>query len=413
MRARSRRWACMTGAFALVAAGSARSDEDRGDAHAGLRVYAQPAAGDALVVITPSAGASAAATKWLRFDADWSADVVTGATPRTYGSPDVVTAATPFFELRNTVGAGASVKAGPATISAGYSYGIEHDYRSHLIRAGLSLDLAQHNTIIDAHYSHAFDSVCDLAQAGVPVTLRQPLPTSRGCFAGTPGLTAEPLDLDALEVSLTQTLTPKLLGVLVGTYQHASGFQSNPYRRVRLDGGMVQAQESHPRLRDRGAITARVRYAFAKLKASLAADLRLYRDTWDVQSLTAEVAWEQPFTKRSNWRYVARARGYVQSGAIFYRDAGNPDSYERAGPVGQYFTADQELAPLADLLLGADFVYAATGRPRVWRMFSDGELRLVVDYIKAFALTPEPPNAARIRSWATGLVGGVSLSGRF
>src|SRR5262249_41683853 len=148
-------------------------------------------------------------------------------------------------------------------------------------------------------------------------------------------------------VALTQTLTRKLVGSLTGSYQHLSGFQSNPYRRVRLLGGLFQAQESHPHKRDRGAITARVRYAIASLAATVGGDLRLYRDTWGVQSITGEVTWDAPFHKQAPaWRYLVRTRGYVQSGAVFYRDVGYTDSYERAGPVGSFFTADQELAPL-------------------------------------------------------------------
>src|SRR5206468_962804 len=110
--------------------------------------------------------------------------------------------------------------------------------------------------------SHAFDSVCDLDQPGVALTLRQPLDTSRGCFVGVAGLTEESLGIDTLEATLTQTLSKKIIGAISGTYQHLDGFQSNPYRRVRLFGGLEQPQESHPRLRDRGAVTARLRRAF-------------------------------------------------------------------------------------------------------------------------------------------------------
>ena len=112
---------------------------------------------------------------------------------------------------------------------------------------------------------------------------------------------------------------------------------------------------------------------------------------------------------------MARARGYVQSGAVFYRDAGNADSYERAGPVGSFFTADQELAPLADLLarrplrarqpLRADAAALAHVHRR--RMGARPE------YLKIFALSPEPPNAARIRGFASALVASVGATGRF
>jgi hypothetical protein len=141
----------------------------------------------------------------------------------------------------------------------------------------------------------------------------------------------------------------------------------------------------------------------------------LYRDTWGVQSLTGEVDWQQPFSSRSKWRWGARTRAYGQSRAVFYRDAGEANSYEREGPAGQYFTADQELAPLADLVVGARVVYAAT-RPekrRIWHMFTDSETTLRLDYVKTFALSPDPPNAARINNWATALVLAASVIGRF
>jgi hypothetical protein len=404
--------------FALVAvifAGAAAAQE-RGEARAELRVFGQPASSDWLLVITPSVSGKVTARPWLTFDLDWESDIVTGATPRTYGSPDVVSAATAFSEVRNVIGAGAAATVGPATLRAGYSYGSESDYHSQLVRAGVTLDLAQHNSILTADYSHGFDSICDLAQPGIALTLRQPLDRSKGCFTGIAALTQERLDIDNLEVGLTQTLTPRLLGGISGTWQHADGFQSNPYRRVRLDGGLMQAQESHPRLRDRGAATARLRYAIAPLAATLGGDLRLYRDTWGVQAITGELSWEQPLTLHAPaWRYVARARGYLQSGATFYRDAGWADSYERAGPVGRYFTADQELAPIADLLLGARFVHDSRFAPqeRRWRMFTEVEWSLGADYLKIFALSPEPPNAARTRGFASALVLALSATGRF
>ncbi len=402
-------------AVTLLAASSALA-QDRGEAHAGLEIYAQPASGDWLVVITPTVNANVSATKWLRFDVSWLADVVTGATPRTYGPPDVVTAATRFTETRNVIGGGAQATFGPFTLSAGYSFGTENDYRSHLVRLGGKLDLFNHNTILNANYSHSFDSICDLAQPGVPLLLRQPLDTSRGCFAGIPSLATESLDIDTSELSLVQTISKKWIGSIIGSYQRLSGFQSNPYRRVRLSNGLFQAQESHPRLRNRGALTLRLRYAIEKWRASVGGDVRLYRDDWGVQSLTGEASWQQPFHRdRPAWRWAVRARGYVQSQAVFYRDAGHADSYDRAGPVGNFFTADQALAPIADLLLGARFTWTGT-RPadrRYWRMFTDVEATFFFDYVKIFALSPDPPNAARTSGFASALIGAASVNGKF
>jgi len=401
-------------ATVAVAAAGARADEERGEAHGSVRVFAQPVSPDWLLVITPAVTGKVRALKWLAFDVDWTADIVTGATPRTYGSPDVVSSATQFSEFRNVIGAGAAATVGPATITAGYDYGTENDYRSHLLRFGVSGDFFHHNTTVALTYAHSFDSICDLLQPGVPLTLRQPLDSASGCFSGNASLTEESLGIDTVEATLTQTLTRTLVGSLGGSYQHLSGFQSNPYRRVRLDYGLFQAQESHPRVRDRGAVTARIRWAVASLAATLGADLRLYLDSWAVGSLTGELSWDMPFDRAAPaWRYVVRARGYAQTGATFYRDVGYADSYEKAGPAGQYFTADQELAPLADLLLGARFVHDSSYDKRKWKMFTAVEWAFSFDYVKMFALTPEPPNAPRLRGWASALVAGVSATGKF
>jgi hypothetical protein len=387
----------------------------RGEVEAGVRLFVQPAPSDALVVLTPLVAGVVNAKPWLRFDVSWIADVVTGATPRAYGRPDVVTAATPFNEVRNVLGAGAAVVAGPATIGAGYSFGIENDYRSHLVRAGVRLDLLRHDTVIAANYAYSFNQICNLDEGNLPVTLRQPLDSARGCFAGVPGLTEERLDTHGLEVSLVQTLTPKLVLALIGGYQHLSGFQSNPYRRVILFEGLFQPQESHPLVRDRGSLTGRLRIAIARVRATLGLELRLYRDTWGIESLTAEANWEQPLRRQSRWSFAARARGYLQSRAAFYRDAGEPDSYERAGPVGNFFTADQELAPLADLLLGGRFIYTAS-RPadrRYLHAFTGLQTTLLFEYLRIFALSPDPPNVDRTRGFASALVFAASLTGQF
>jgi hypothetical protein len=401
-------------AVAPLLVASVASAAPTGEGTAGVALYTQPAPGAALVVISPSVSADVAPTKWLTLDLHWLADVVTGATPRTYGPADVVSAATSFYETRNVIGAGAEFTVGPAAIDVGYTYGIESDYRSHLLRAGLKLDLFHHNTVLALDYSHSFDTICDLAQAGVPLLSRRPLDSSRACFTDNAQLTTESLGIDTLEASWVQTLSRKWIASLVGSYQHLSGFQSNPYRSVRLSSGQFLAQESHPMVRDRGSITARVRYAIERTRGSLGFDLRLYRDTWAVQALTAEASYEQPLRRAGNWRFGVHARGYVQSGAFFFRDASAADSYDRAGPVGQFWTADQALAPLADVTAGGRFMWTSPARERrYWRAFRELHATLSLDYTKIIALTPDPPNALRAHYWIGSLLAGVTATGKF
>jgi hypothetical protein len=399
--------------LALAARAAAAEEGGLGDVEAVVRVFTEPAPSQAVTVVTPLVAGRADVTRWLSLGVDWNADIVTGATPRTYGAPDAVTGATRFSELRNALGVRAAARTGPLTGEAAYHYSFENDYRSHLLVAGAQLDLAHHATVVAAEYARNFDSVCDLANGALAATLRQPLSTSAGCFSGHAGLTEEPLAIDSAELSLTQALTPRLVTALVGGYQHLDGFQSNPYRRVRLDGGAIEAQESHPRLRDRGSLGVRARIA-ATQHAALGLDLRLYRDSWAIESLTAEATWEQLFLDE-RLRLRVRARGYVQSSASFYRDAGAADSYERAGPVGDLFTGDRELAPFADLLVGARLGWRVHSRPgrRLARLFTDTEVTLRIDLMKWFTLSPEPPNAARMRGVVDAVVAGLSATGRF
>ena len=397
----------------LLAALPARAQVPGGQVEASLHLFGEPAASQSLLVVTPAVRGRADVKKWLSFDVDWSADIVSGATPRTYGSPDAVSGATHFSEVRNQLAARASLVKGPVTARAGYRFGIENDYRSHALTLGAELDLFQHQTTLTADYAHAFDSVCDLDNHGLPSTLRQPLTTSNGCFAGTRGLTDEAVGIDDLSLGLTQVLGRRLIGSLSGSWQHLDGFQSNPYRQVRLDGGTVFAQESHPRLRDRGALAARLRWAVPRIDHAVGGvDLRLYDDTWGVRSIAADLSWDQEhLSGRLRWR--AHLRYYQQSGAVFYRDAGRADSYERAGPVGQYFTGDRELAPLGDLIAGGLVGYhaAAPEGRRLGRMFQTLDVSLDLDLVKVFAFTPEPPNHARMTGVVDAIAGGLSLVG--
>ena len=81
-----------------------------------------------------------------------------------------------------------------------------------------------------------------------------------GCFSGQLGRVIEPVGIDGLELGVTQSLTPALLLSLTGFYQHLGGFQSNPYRSVRV-AGLGDSLELHPRTRHRGAVAAQARWA--------------------------------------------------------------------------------------------------------------------------------------------------------
>jgi hypothetical protein len=397
---------------ALLAVGGVARAEDRVDVS--VQYFLEPAATQQLHVLHPAIDLHIDAHPALSFRIGYDADVVSGATPRTYGhaSPDVVSGATHFSDNRHAFHAGAEVRVGPTELTAGYTFAFENDYRSHAIDAGAKVDLWGRNTTFRLGYAHNFDSVCDVNNRGVGPLERQALGTSRGCFDDKAlGLVEEPLAIDSYSLALTQVLSPIILADVSVGVQVVDGFQSNPYRRVRLFSGTVEAQEAEPHLRQRLALQGRLRIAVKQAHAALGFSGRFYDDTWGVRSGTAEVQWEQYLGPR----FLVRLRGrfYQQTRALFYRDAGEAKSYEAVGPVGQYFTGDRELSPFRNWLVGVKLSYlrAADERGKVWRVFEALDVNLKFDAIGYETLTPEPPNAARAAGVIDALVlqGGIAL----
>src|SRR5581483_797991 len=291
--------------------------EDRVDAS--LSYFVEPAPRETLHVFHPQVNANVDLHRAISVQVSYDADVVSGATPRTYGTPmDAISSATKFSDVRHAFHGGVEGRIGPTTLSAGYTYAFENDYRSHAIDASARVDLWGKNTTFRLDYSHNFDSVCNADNRGVQPLERQALTTSTGCFnSGTKGILTEPLAIDGYAASWTQVLTPIVLTELSVGFQVLDGFQSNPYRRVRLFSGTVEAQESEPLLRQRFSVQARVRVAIRKLRAAVGASGRAYWDSWGVKSGTAEVSWEQYMAPQ--WLLRVRGRFYQQGRALFYR----------------------------------------------------------------------------------------------
>src|SRR5262249_18671705 len=140
-------------------------------------------------------------------------------------------------------------------------------------------------------YTHNFDSVCDAnnqAVAAQPLDLR-PLTSSEHCFdSSQTDVTSHRLHIDSFEPSLTWTMTPRLVGQGGGTGQVLAGVQSNPYRSGPLASQNRTPQEHLPQSRQRYALFSRLPYAFPDARASGVLMARVYRDSWAVQSATAE-----------------------------------------------------------------------------------------------------------------------------
>lgn len=323
-----------------------------------------------MFVYSPSASVQARPFTWLEVGGGWEADVVSGASVATkagsaYGAthnPDVVTTAS-VHDFRNVALGDITLKGNTTSLTAGYSYGIEHDYQSNSLNVSARTDAFQHNTQFELAYAHNFDEVCnrvqDVALANQP-TQWTALENSTGCFSGAANRVLDPISVDTYEASWGQSWTPVLETQLTYSAQLVDGFQSDPYRSVILGEG-VKAQEHVPNDRAREALIARGAYYLRSLKGAIRLTLRAYHDTWAIDSGTAELELEKSLGE--SVRLMLRGRAYRQDGAVFWSDdytGGAPP----LGQKGQYWTGDRELSPFWSFLGGLRVVWtwAPTGK---------------------------------------------------
>ncbi|MFW6067393.1 MAG: DUF3570 domain-containing protein [Myxococcota bacterium] len=299
-----------------------------------------------MTVVTPSVNAQADAGDHLNLHADWEADVVSGASVAVVDAPssdvDVISSATQLEDTRHTAGGGIRILDDVTSLDLAYHYGFENDYRSHSFSITARAELFERNTAFELSYARGFDQVCNLAQPEAQEAVdRQRLPSSEGCFGGDDRVSLD-VDLHTLQAAWTQAWKPILITQLTLTTQVLDGYQANPYRAVFL--GRAAAQEHHPDTRIRYAAGLGMNLWVEPLGGAFQVTGRLYRDTWDVESVTAELAYEQNVA--AGLRLRARGRYYLQSGAVFYSD-----DYTLF-PKGKYFTGDRELSPMSSWIAG-------------------------------------------------------------
>jgi hypothetical protein len=311
-------------------------------------------------VINPSVRANAEIVEAFSLHAGWEADAVTGASVAVVDAPggsvdgiDAITSATTLSDFRQVPSGGFALSSDTARLEATYAYGFEKDYRSHGLSLRASADMFDRNTTFTVSYGRGWDEVCDLLQpAAQEAVERQRMPTSTGCFKRGKGRVRRDLDIHAFEGGWTQAWTPIFNTQLVLSTQLLNGFQSNAYRAVWL--GRTAAQEHHPGIRARYAVGLSARIWLKPVGGALQAQARLYRDTWNVASVTGELAYERALGQL--FRVRARGRYYQQTRAAFYSDDYALD------PQGAYFTGDRELSAMQSWLAGLRVSFVAPAR---------------------------------------------------
>jgi hypothetical protein len=255
----------------------------------------------------------------LSIQGHYLADIITSA------SVDVMSSATPkpFHETRHEGAGSVSYKDGTNTLSGGYVYSVEHDYRSHSGNLSLSRDFLRHQLTLGV--SGGF-SASDVGRADDPTFHRSLL---QGDASFDVGIAASRRDLVTFNY----------------TFIYLSGYQASPYRHVyfKLPSGVGPPgarPEIEPPVRARHALAVRWNH-HAFTDTAIKSHLRAYVDDWGVLSLTGGVEYIVGFGDFEGSVFV---RGYGQSKATFYKPLYDT-SYA-------FMTADRELATFLDAFSG-------------------------------------------------------------
>ena len=369
-------------AVLLALATPARADDT---AEVSTSLFAEKRAGGkgGLTVVHPQADFDIDLGRYVTLDASYSADAVSGATSVIY-QVDAVSSATKFSDLRQEGNVGFTLNGKRSHFSMSTTYGTERDYLSRAVGGSASIDLPGRNTTLAVAYGHSFDQVCDKDNGNATPLDTIALLGSDVCHKKDGGLAGrdtagstvwKDLSIDTAQTTLTQNLTPTLNMQLALYGQILDGFQSNPYRRVRI--GPNAPQEHIPGVRDRWSISARFNRFLPKLHGAAHFDARFYDDTWGVIAGDVELAYSQYLGNSLLLRFHARV--YQQTAAKFFKDA---FFYETESTAGEFFTGDRELSPVRNAIIGGKLtLITLAGNKPVWHIFDKLQLNLKADIL--------------------------------
>jgi hypothetical protein len=255
-----------------------------------------------------------------------------------------------FTEKRFEAGLGADYTLGDVRLGGFGRASNEPDYRSFFggLRAGVQL--MQKNTTLGLVVGAGTDHV-----------------TNEGArFGITPVEIEGDLTMLLGSLSVTQVLSPQLVGGLTYDAIYVSGFLENPYRPV-SGGGDTIGLERLPDERLRHAIAASVRAFLPASRTTFIGSYRLYVDDWDLIAHTPELRVVQELIPEFNLHL--RYRYHNQGAASFYQDV-----YDTLDPaIAPYVTEDAKLSAFDSHILGVKLESALsnlglTGTLGRWRV---------------------------------------------
>jgi hypothetical protein len=376
----------------LVLVGSVARADDRAEVSTMLFAEKRDGGKGGLTVVHPQADFGVDLGRYVTFDIGWAADAVSGATATIY-QVDAVSSATSFSDLRNEGNVALGFQGRRSKIAFSATVGTERDYLSRQVGGNASIDLPGRNTTIGLAYSHSFDQVCDIDNGQAMPLERRALTHNDPCAKSyglsgkdTPGMTLwHDLSIDTAQATVTQNLTPTMNMQIAAYGQVLDGFQSNPYRRVRVGGNTPQ--EHIPNERARWSLSARLNRFLPQTHGAVHFGARFYDDTWRVVGGDLELAYSQYFGNSLLLRVHARV--YQQSAAKFFKDA---FFYQTESTAGEYYTGDRELSPVRDATLGGKLtLISIKGDHPVWGLFDRLQLDAKGDILFLDQLPAEDP----------------------
>lgn len=284
-------------------------------------------------------------------------DVISAASMRSHFTVDGVTSATEKEdgggdnrpdEIRHEFGAGYTELMGGGLLKNGQIslntlYSIEHDYSSFTIAGTYGILAAKKNTALQLGFVRSWDKV---------------FPQIRTW--------QKRKDVFTFSLNATQIISPKLISQFVLSYNQADGYMADPYQVVELieDGRRKYLEPSHPNQRIRRAFGIRTNYKTGD-RSSLSFGFRYYWDSWEVNSTTTQIQYQQHVG--SAFIIGVGLRNYSQGRAYFFKPV-----YEAPE---KYMTVDTKL----DEVYSNDYSFKLTingGRFPGWLLLSNEHVQM-------------------------------------
>jgi len=141
-------------------------------------------------------------------------------------------------------------------------------------------------------------------------------------------------------LGISQVLSQKSLLQLNLTHSRSSGYLSDPYKKVFIEGTGLR-NDVRPDQRQSYALMGRFSHYLSDYKASIQTDYRYYHDDWDIRAHTLEIRFEKELDKGLS--LTPWIRYYSQDAARFYQP------WFRQNPADGLHSSDYRLAPYGAL----------------------------------------------------------------